>query len=308
MSFSSKKDKEVALFVGIVVAIITIFLVVIYFKLQIIFALILIAALVIVLVLLSYGKFWFQLMDYERAVVFRKGIFNRVVGPGWIFIIPGLETYEVVDLRVKEVDVPPQIVHSRDGMAFKIDAVVFLRVSDPKKAILNVDNYTRAVIDFIVSRLRDVIGKLPWEQVIGNIKEINVHLKNETKELTKDWGIEVVKVEIQNIKIPEEVEQAIKEKEAAERKKLARKELAEGEALRLHAINQVTKDMSPQALQYLYLQALQALADGKANKIILPVELSKLAESLSDRFGGNKDDIFKELVKLAKEENLLKEE
>jgi len=129
-----------------------------------------------------------------------------------------------------------------------------------------------------------------------------------TKELTKDWGIEVVKVEIQNIKIPEEVEQAIKEKEAAERKKLARKELAEGEALRLHAINQVTKDMSPQALQYLYLQALQALADGKANKIILPVELSKLAESLSDRFGGNKDDIFKELVKLAKEENLLKEE
>jgi len=85
-------------------------------------------------------------------------------------------------------------------------------------------------------------------------------------------------------------------------------ELAEGEALRLHAINQVTKDMSPQALQYLYLQALQALADGKANKIILPVELSKLAESLSDRFGGNKDDIFKELVKLAKEENLLKEE
>ncbi len=308
MAITSKKDKEVALFVGIVVAIITVLFIVFYFKLQILFSLVLIVALVIILVLLSYGKMWFQLMDYERAVVFRKGIFHRVVGPGWVFIIPGLETYEVIDLRVKEVDVPPQVVHSKDGMAFRIDAVVFLRVVDPKKAILNIDNYTKAVIDFIVSRLRDVIGKLPWEEVIGNIKEINTHLKNETEEVTKDWGIEVVKVEIRDIKIPEEVEQAIKEKEAAERKKLARKELAEGEALRLHAINQVTKDMNPQALQYLYLQALQALADGKANKIILPVELSKLAESLSERFGGNKEDIFKELVKLAKEEHLLKEE
>ncbi len=308
MSIVSKKDKEVALFVGIVVAIFVVLAIVFLFKLQIIFALILVSALVIALIMLSYGKMWFQLMEYERAVIFRQGKFNRVVGPGWVFIIPGLETYEVVDLRVKEVDVPPQTVHSKDGMAFGIDAVVFLRVVDPKKAILNVDNYTKAIIDFIVSRLRDVIGKLPWENVIGSIKEINQYLKKETEEITKDWGIEVVKVEIRNLKIPEEVEEAIKKKEAAEREKLARKELAEGEAMRLHAINQVTKDMSPQALQYLYLQALQALADGKANKIILPVELSKLAESLSEKFGGNKEDIFKELVKLAKEEHLLKEE
>jgi len=306
-------EKDVAIFVGLVLG--SIFTIIItYFMGWLNYGVIALILLAFVLFFYTqYGKYFVELKEYERAVVFTRGRFSKVAGPGWLFLIPGLQSYTLVDLRTHEVDVEPQEVLSKNGVPLTVDAIIYLRVKDDvdsiKKAILEVEDYARASVDFVKARLRNEIGKMDWEDVIGSIDKINKKLHEELSQVTKNWGVEVEKVEIKEIKVPPEIEKSIKEKEAAEREKRARIERAEGVKHELLAIKDAVEKMDDRVLSYFYMETLKKMAEGKASKIIIPIEVSKLAEAITSRIGGTnktKKEIERLLLKEAEEDILKK--
>jgi len=226
-----------------------------------------------------------QLQEYERAVVFRMGKFSRVVGPGWMFLLPILETAEKVDLRIQTIDVKPQETVSKDNVKLKVDAIIYLKVVDPKAAILNVEGYQKSAVSYIQAHLRDVIGKMEMSEVIANVDEINKKLETELKEVASEWGVKVQQVEIQSVILPDEILAAMHRRKAAEQDKLAMKEKAAAQELNIEAIQRAASKLTDPTLQYFYLQSLQKIAEGKSTKIIFPMELSKLAEVFANKSG-----------------------
>ena len=227
-----------------------------------------------------------RLKEYERAVVFRFGRFAGVRGPGWIFILPYIETYRIVDLRVQTLDVPKQEVITKDNIVITIDAVIYLRVVDPAKAVLNVDDYKQASRLFVQAMIRDLIGTLTLEEVISNIDELNEKLKTELSKIAEAWGVEVESVQIKDIEIPPGIREAMHQMMIAEKEKQARQWRAEARKIELEAIKEATKDMNERVLLYFYLEALKKLAEGRATKIIYPLDLSTLAQAISKQIGG----------------------
>ena len=227
-----------------------------------------------------------RLKEYERAVVFRFGRFVGVRGPGWIIILPYVEEYKVVDLRVQTVDVPKQEVVTKDNIVLTVDAVIYLQVVDPEKAVLNVDDYKEASRLFIQSMIRDLIGSMTLEEVISNIDELNEKLKEELSKMAENWGVKIVSVQLQDVDIPPGIKKAMHEMMIAEKEKKARMWRAEATKIELEAIKEATQDMNERVLLYFYLEALKKLAEGRATKIIYPLDLSTLAQAISRHIGG----------------------
>ena len=222
-----------------------------------------------------------EFREYERCVVFRFGRFNRVAGPGWVLILPIIEKYTKYDLRTHTADIPPQEVISKDGIDLKVDAVVYLRVIDPKKAELFVEeDYRYAVEEFVKGKIRNTIGKLEIADVYGKVTQLNEQLREETRRVSQTWGVEIEDVELQGVTPPADVVNALKAQEIAEREKLAAVERAEAVKIKINAISEAAGELNDKALAYLYMQSLERLATGPANKIIFPLEFTKLAEKL----------------------------
>ncbi len=227
-----------------------------------------------------------KLNEYERAVVFRFGRFVGVRGPGWILVLPFIESYTVVDLRTQTVDVPPQSVITRDNVVVTIDAVIYLRVKDPAKAVLEVDDYKYASRMFVQAMIRDKVGDMTLEELIARIEDLNASLKEELSKMAERWGVEIISVQIENVEVPERIKRAMHDMTAAQKEKEARRARAEAMAIELTAIKEATKDMNERVLLYFYLDTIKKLAEGRSTKIIYPLELSKLAEAISVRLGG----------------------
>ncbi|MBI1973270.1 hypothetical protein HYS54_00510 [Candidatus Micrarchaeota archaeon] len=239
----------------------------------------------LVLVYTQSGKFFAQVEEFEKVVVFRFGKFVKVAGPGWVFIIPFIETMIRIDQRIHTIDVKPQDVITKDNIKVKMDAVIYLRVKDPKMAIIAVEDYHRAAVTFVQAHMRDIAGTMPLTDLISNIEKFNYELKKDLAEIAEQWGVLVDKVEIQTIELPPEIIAAMSERKAAEQKKLAMVEKAEARKLYIEALQKAAGQLTSPSLQYLYLQSLQKIAEGKSSKIIFPMELSRLAEGISNRLG-----------------------
>jgi len=223
-----------------------------------------------------------EFKEYERAVVFRFGRYHRVAGPGWVLILPGIEKYVKYDLRAKSVDVAPQSVITKDGIELMVDAIIYLRVVDPRKAELFVEeDYQKAVTEYVKGRIRNAIGKLELAQLYGTINELNTQVREQAQQITKNWGVEVEDVELQGVSPPEDVVIALKAQEIAELEKAAAVEKAAALKIRINAIQESAGNLNDKALAYLYIQSLQEMAKGSATKIIFPLEFSKLAQRLS---------------------------
>jgi len=223
-----------------------------------------------------------EFKEYERSVVFRFGRYHRVAGPGWVLILPGIEKYVKYDLRAKSVDIPPQSVITKDGIELMVDAIIYLRVVDPRKAELFVEeDYQKAVTEYVKGRIRNAIGKLELAQLYGTINELNTQVREQAQQITKNWGVEVEDVELQGVSPPEDVVIALKAQEIAELEKAAAVEKAAALKIRINAIQESAGSLNDKALAYLYIQSLQEMAKGSATKIIFPLEFSKLAQRLS---------------------------
>ena len=302
-------EKQVAIFFTLIAFIILSFFALFLFNLFTIASILVVILIVLVVVYSQYNHFFAQVAEYERAVVFRKGRFKEVAGPGWVFFIPFIESYKIVDLRTKTYDIPAQEVVTRDNIKLKFDAIIYLKVIDAKKAILNVHNYSKAAVTNIEGALRTVVGNMYLREVISNVDEITKKLKEQAKEVSRDWGVSIEAVEIQSIALPKGVQESMHQLKEAEQKKLAAKELAEGKRITIEAIQEGAGKLTKPSLQYLYLQSLQKIAEGKSSKIIFPLELSNLAASVAGKFGGYEkaqEKVSKDYEKLLKNVDLSK--
>jgi len=227
------------------------------------------------------------LEEYERAVIFRFGRLHRVGGPGWAFVWPWIETFKNIDLRTETIDIPKQEVITKGNIMLIIDAVIYLHVGKKPEniinSVLNIDDYREASELFVKSKLRDVVGGMKLEDVISNIGKLNSTLKQELINITKDWGVEVETVAVKEIKIPDEVMDAMHKEKVAVQNKLATIEFAEGEKQKINAINEAAQNLSDKSIAYYYIKALEEMSKGASSKIIFPMEFNRFANIISGR-------------------------
>src|SRR3990167_8040370 len=226
------------------------------------------------------------LREYERGVVFTLGRFWKVKGPGLIVIIPGIQQMVRVDLRTRVMDVPSQDVISRDNVSVKVNAVVYLRVVDPEKAIIQVENYLQATSQFAQTTLRSVLGKHELDEMLAERERLNMDIQQALDTQTDAWGIKVANVEIKHVDIDESMVRAIARQAEAERERRAKVIHAEGELQASEKLLQAGEVLAacPQAMQLRYLQTLTAIAGDKSSTIVFPVPmdiLKPLVESMS---------------------------
>lgn len=252
---------------------------------RLIFLLVLIVILIVVIIFKT--GFVLFLQEYERAVISRFGRLHRVSGPGWAFMIPGIETFKLVDLRTQTLDVSKQEVITKDNVAIKIDIVIYLFVKKDPQSVINsvmeIDDYKQASQQFIKSSVREVIGGMNLSDVISNINELNKRLVTELAHISGDWGISVESVELKEIIIPDKVIEAMHKQKAATQERLAIVQLAEAEREKIDAINKAASNLSDKSVTYYYIKALEEMSRGASSKIIFPMEFTRLAEILAGK-------------------------
>ena len=241
------------------------------------------ALLVAVIVLVSAIR---VLREYERGVVFTLGRFTKVKGPGLILVIPGIQQIVRVDLRTIVMDVPSQDVISRDNVSVKVNAVVYFRVIEPEKAIIQVANFYEATSQLAQTTLRAVLGKHELDEMLAERDKLNLDIQKILDAQTDAWGIKVANVEIKHVDINETMVRAIAQQAEAERTRRAKVIHAEGEqqaAEKLLAAAQMLAQQ-PEAMQLRFLQTLSSIAGDKTNTIVFPVPvdmITPIAEAIT---------------------------
>jgi regulator of protease activity HflC (stomatin/prohibitin superfamily) len=218
------------------------------------------------------------LREYQRGVVFQLGRFWRVKGPGLVIVIPGIQQMVRVDLRVVVFDVPSQDVISRDNVSVKVNAVVYFRVVDPQKAIIQVENFLAATSQLSQTTLRAVLGKHELDEMLAEREKLNLDIQRILDAQTDAWGIKVTNVEIKHVDLNESMIRAIARQAEAERERRAKVIHAEGElqaAVKLLEAAQLLAQQT-EAMQLRYLQTLTQIAGDKSSTIVFPVPLDVL--------------------------------
>jgi regulator of protease activity HflC (stomatin/prohibitin superfamily) len=215
------------------------------------------------------------LREYERGVVFMLGRFWRVKGPGLVLLIPGVQQMVRVDLRTVVFDVPPQDVISHDNVSVKVNAVVYFRVIDPERAIIEVANFLEATSQLAQTTLRSVLGKHELDEMLAEREKLNLDIQKALDAQTDAWGIKVSNVEIKHVDLNESMVRAIAKQAEAERERRAKIIHAEGELQAsvklLEAAQMLARE--PQAMQLRYLQTLTQIAGDKSSTIVFPLPI-----------------------------------
>jgi regulator of protease activity HflC (stomatin/prohibitin superfamily) len=237
---------------------------------------------VVVLLLIVLGSAIRILREYERAVVFQLGRFWKVKGPGLVLLIPGIQKMVRVDLRIVTMDVPPQDVISRDNVSVKVNAVVFFRVMDPQKAIIQVENFLMATSQLAQTTLRVVLGKHELDEMLAERERLNIDIQRILDAQTDGWGIKVTNVEIKHIDLNESMIRAIARQAEAERERRAKVIHAEGEKQAAAALLDAARMLAqqPEAMQLRYLQTMTQVAGDRASTIVFPLPMDLLGSLL----------------------------
>ncbi|HKS14926.1 MAG TPA: slipin family protein [Pseudomonas sp.] len=219
------------------------------------------------------------LREYERGVVFQLGRFWQVKGPGLILLIPVIQQMVRVDLRTVVLDVPPQDVITRDNVSVKVNAVVYFRVLDPQKAIIQVEDFLNATSQLAQTTLRAVLGKHELDELLAERERLNLDIRQVLDAQTGAWGIKVANVEIKHVDLNESMIRAIARQAEAERERRAKVIHAEGELQASEKLMQAAQMLGkePGAMQLRYMQTLGSIASDKTTTIVfpLPVDLLK---------------------------------
>jgi regulator of protease activity HflC (stomatin/prohibitin superfamily) len=222
------------------------------------------------------------LREYERAVIFRLGRLVAHRGPGIIYVIPILEQMRRVDLRTITMDVPPQDVITRDNVSIKVSAVLYFRVLDPNKAIVQIENYLFATSQLAQTTLRSACGQAELDDLLSEREKVNARLQEILDSQTDPWGVKVSLVELKHIDLPQEMQRALAKQAEAERERRAKVINAEGEyqAAQRLADAARTIEQHPVALQLRYLQTLTVVAAENNSTTLFPVPIDLLAPFL----------------------------
>ena len=215
------------------------------------------------------------LKEYERGVIFMLGRFHKVKGPGLIILIPFIQTMTKVDLRVIVMDVPTQDVISRDNVSVKVNAVIYFRIVDPEKAIIQVADVFEATSQLSQTTLRSVLGQHELDDMLAERDKLNADIQAILDKRTDNWGIKVANVEIKHVDLDESMIRAIAQQAEAERARRAKIINAQGEKQAASMLAEAAETLSSQkqALQLRYLQTLKEVAGDRTNTIIFPLPL-----------------------------------
>ena len=243
-------------------------------------------ALVLLLVLLALSTFRI-LREYERGVVFQLGRFWQVKGPGLILLIPMVQQMVRVDLRTVVLDVPPQDVITRDNVSVKVNAVLYFRVLDPQRAIIQVEDFLMATSQLAQTTLRAVLGKHELDELLAERERLNVDVQKVLDAQTDSWGIKVANVEIKHVDLNESMIRTIAKQAEAERERRAKVIHAEGELQASEKLAEAAEVLGrqPGAMQLRYMQTLSVIANDRTSTIVfpLPIELLKGMADLSPK-------------------------
>ena len=218
------------------------------------------------------------LREYERGVIFRLGRLIGAKGPGLIFIIPGVDKLLRISLRTVALEIPPQDVITRDNISIKVNAVVYFRVIDPNKAVVEIENYLYATSQLAQTTLRSVIGQSQLDELLSERDKINVQLQDILDKHTEPWGIKVSLVETKQVDLDKDMQRAIARQAEAERERRAKVIHAEGEAQAAEKLAEAANIISvyPAAMHLRFLQTLTEVGTEKNSTVILPLPIDLL--------------------------------
>ena len=228
------------------------------------------------------------LLEYERGVVFRLGRFSGVKGPGLKFIIPIIDQMTKINMRTIAMDVPPQDIITRDNVSVKVNAVLYFRVVQPEKALIEVDNYLYATSQLAQTSLRSVLGQVELDDLLAQRDKINHNLQEILDRQTDPWGVKISNVEIKHVDLPTEMQRAMARQAEAERERRSKVIHATGEFEASATLAKAAEQISSQAgaLQLRFLQTMTEIAAEKNSTILFPMPIDLLKPFLTE---GKKD-------------------
>ncbi len=239
---------------------------------------------IIVIIFLASIK---QINEYERGIKFKLGKFTKIMNPGWNLVLPIFESYKKVDIRTKAVDVPEQDAITKDNVSIRINAVIYYKIFDASKSILEVENFYYAVSQLAQTTMRNIVGSVTLDELLSERETISTKICEVIDEATDPWGIKVENVELKDVSLPEEMKRVIAKVAEAEREKAAVITKAAGEVEASSNLAKAAEVMNktPGALHLRTLATLNDLSSDQSNTVIfaLPVEVLRAFESASNR-------------------------
>lgn len=234
---------------------------------------------IIVILILSGVRI---LNEYERGVVFRLGRIVDLKGPGFKWIIPVVDKMTKISLRIITMDVPPQDIITKDNVSVKVNAVVYFRVIDPIKAVIQVENYLYATSQLAQTTLRSILGQVELDELLAEREKLNLKLQDVLDKQTDPWGIKVTLVEVKYVDLPQDMQRAMARQAEAERERRAKVIAAEGEFQASTKLSEASDILSrnPMALQLRYLQTLAEMASEKSSTIVFPLPIDLITPLL----------------------------
>ncbi len=233
-----------------------------------------------------------QINEYERGVKFHLGKFSKILEPGWKLVLPIFQSYKKVDIRTKAVDVPEQDAITKDNVSVRINAVIYFKVFDASKAILEVENFHYAVSQLAQTTMRNAVGSVSLDELLSEREKISSEICKIIDEATDPWGIKVENVELKDIALPEEMKRVIAKVAEAEREKAAVITKAAGEVEASNNLAKAAETMSktPGALHLRTLATLNDLSSDQSNTVIfaIPIEVLRAVEAIGNK--ANKKD------------------
>ncbi len=213
--------------------------------------------------------------EYERGVIFRLGRLLGVKGPGLFLIIPFIDKMTLIDLRIVTLDIPVQDVISKDNVPIKVDAVLYFKVSDPIKALIEIENFVHATSQISQTSLRGVTGSVTLDELLSEREKIDKKLHHVIDEATDPWGIKVTGVEVKHVEVPENMQRAIAKQAEAERMRRAKIILAEGEYQASAKLKLAGEVLGAEPIALRYLETLNDVAKEPNTTILFPIEMLK---------------------------------
>lgn len=239
---------------------------------------------IFVIVIFSFLR---QINEYERGVRFTMGRFSDVVSPGWRLIIPVFQAMQKIDIRTKVVEEPDQEVITKDNVSTKITAVIYYKIVDAKKAILEVENFSWAISQLAQTTMRNVIGEVTLDQLLSERHELATKIRDLVEKSATQWGIDVSTVELKDVKLPESMVRTMAKQAEAEREKRATIINSEGEVIASKNLAQAARVMSavPGALHLRTLNSINDISSDQSNTVVfaIPLELLKALEGFKKK-------------------------
>lgn len=230
--------------------------------------------LIVLIILISIR----QVNQYERGVKFMFGKFHKVMNPGWRLVFPIIQSYQKIDLRTKAVDVPDQNAITKDNVPVNVNAVIYYKVSDAQKALLEIESFQYAIMQYAQTTMRNVVGEVTLDELLASRDKVADRIEQLVEAVTAAWGIDVSSVELKDVKLPESMERTIAKQAEAEREKRAVIITSEGELAASQNMAEAARALSavPGALHLRTLQSINDISSDQSNTVVFTIPLETL--------------------------------